>query len=191
MSAFALLLTAQVGLTLLLLILLLAKIRRAPALYNFIFITWLSVPIYLLFHGGWLNMGPRVVLQVFVGEFWSDPWKCRLHVGNNVLQIIGLPYVNFLGCSIAIFVRGETYLVSNYDVVPYSFYCTLNANGTVSAIETAENAVIILVTLFYEVRTALVYRKLKKVAATLNVNNDFGFPDFVRLGVFTFWLTIG
>ncbi|KZS95559.1 hypothetical protein SISNIDRAFT_351779 [Sistotremastrum niveocremeum HHB9708] len=46
--AFALLLTAQVGLTFLLVTLLLAKVRRTLSFYNLLVITWVLVPIYLL-----------------------------------------------------------------------------------------------------------------------------------------------
>ncbi|KZS95546.1 hypothetical protein SISNIDRAFT_483777 [Sistotremastrum niveocremeum HHB9708] len=213
-SAFALLLTAQVGLTFLLLTLLLIKIRRALAFYNFIFITWVSTPIYLLLFYTKQYQVPHVPEDICAAQailkhgvdsaFLSalfllalESWKLAKHGTSDPptvslwrILVIALPYASFLVSSLAIFIRGKTSSASKYDVVQYSFYCTLEGNATLNSIGNVEYTLIMLGTVFCEVSTALVYRKMKKLAANI-VKNDLGFSAFVRLGVFTFWLSIG
>ncbi|KZT41027.1 hypothetical protein SISSUDRAFT_385838 [Sistotremastrum suecicum HHB10207 ss-3] len=105
-------------------------------------------------------------------------------------QVMALPYAHFFASSILVFIRGKTSLARKY-VPYYSLYCILDGDHTLDAIENAEHAVMMLGTILYEVRTALVCRKMTRAAENMDIKNDLGFSTFVRLSVFTIWLLIG
>ncbi|KZS95548.1 hypothetical protein SISNIDRAFT_452205 [Sistotremastrum niveocremeum HHB9708] len=220
LSAFALLLTAQIGLTLLLLTIVLAKIQRSPAFYNFVFITWVSLPIYLLLfytkqyqvlhvrldicavqailkHG--VDSAFVCALLMLALECW---WSLKYgtydikmtRLRKNLILI--LPYAHFIAFSAAIALLGTmsniyvTPQINVYVIVSYSFYCTLG-NDLISNIQAAEIALLVLATFFYEVRTGLLYRKMRKARMNMKINDKWAFSVFVRLSFCTLWQMIG
>ncbi|KZT39566.1 hypothetical protein SISSUDRAFT_1061049 [Sistotremastrum suecicum HHB10207 ss-3] len=206
---FTLLIIAQVGMSILLLTIILANIRRAAAFYNFLVITWIGVPIYLLllYTGEYRKESVRqdvcalqAVLKHGLDSAFSsalfmlalESWRLIAYgtsqssSGSGKLltgSLLSIPWVHFVAYS--------TTTALLYDAHPEnvhrntnSFYCTLH-NDVLGIVQATEVILTVLATFFFE------RKKIKKAAANMNIAKDLDLSTFVRLIAITLWQTIG
>ncbi|KZT39568.1 hypothetical protein SISSUDRAFT_1061050 [Sistotremastrum suecicum HHB10207 ss-3] len=209
------LLVAQIGLAFLLLTIVVAKVRRVPAFYNFIFIIWVGSLVYLLLFYTGQYRGDDVRMEVCAAQavlkhgvdaaavsalFFLALESWRLAIRGTLdarsprpwlILSIAIPYIHF-----AVYSTVTVKLISanpqNVYRVPDSFYCTFK-NATFGIIQATELDGLVLVTLILEVKTGLLYWKTRKAVEKLKSNADssVNFSIFSRLAVFTLWQIIG
>ncbi|KZT35485.1 hypothetical protein SISSUDRAFT_1051367 [Sistotremastrum suecicum HHB10207 ss-3] len=211
----AMLLTAQIGIPLLLSTMAFIKIRRVPAFYNFIFIIWIGTPVYaLLFYAGQSEtdtVRPKLCAAQAILKHGVDPAAvsalCLLSVESwrlangetvdsrwsapRLILTLAIPYAHFVAYLIV-----TTVLVIADPHNAYrgadSFYCTV-ANTTFGLIQSVELNALVLVTLIFEVKTGLLYWKRRKTVEKYKPNPETNLnrSTFIRLTVFTLWQFIG
>ncbi|KZS89439.1 hypothetical protein SISNIDRAFT_489126 [Sistotremastrum niveocremeum HHB9708] len=195
--------------SILLLTIILANVRRAAAFHNFLFIAWIGIPIYLLllYTGQYRKETVRqdvcalqAVLKHGLDSAFSsasfmlalESWRLiaygtvKSSSGSGKLLtgiILSIPWCHFVGYSTTTALLNNAY-PGNIHRNSNSFYCTLH-NDVFGIVQTTEVILVVLATFFFE------GEKIKKAAASMNIAKDLDSSTFVRLIAITLWQTIG
>ncbi|KZS88786.1 hypothetical protein SISNIDRAFT_253964 [Sistotremastrum niveocremeum HHB9708] len=211
---FSLLIAGQIGLSFLLLTFLLARstTQRMNVLYNFILLSLIGTPIYLiLFYTGQFmtttppytqclvqavlkhGYDPAAISSAFFLVLETLMSTIRGPVssssGHSHWMLLCLPYLNWMIVSTATAVIGLRF-PEKVARGRHSFFCTIN-DATFGAILTWELVLIAAATLVCQVALGIVVHKRRKACRKLGVPSALNLSQIVRISVFNLWELIG
>ncbi|KZT39189.1 hypothetical protein SISSUDRAFT_1045954 [Sistotremastrum suecicum HHB10207 ss-3] len=212
---FSLLIIGQAGLAILLLTLFLAKSLspRMPALYNFILLSFLGTPVYLIlfYTGEFMNPSPpytqcyvQAILKhgfdpafvlsalILLFETWQTVMRGPAGPRHPVLRnwiMLGLPYFNFLLFAIPAAVIGNRFpeIVNRGG---HSFFCTI-ANVKFGMILGIELSIFAIGMFICQVGICYVVWKRRKATRSFGIPSIVDLSLVTRIFIFGIWEIIG